>query len=109
MKLKTALIALSLGTIFAAPAFAGSSDDVRREEVRTTDINLATFAGRKQLEIRLTSAARRVCGVGEDRALGAVVASRLCYQKAINDARSQATAALRDQAQSAALMDTVRR
>jgi UrcA family protein len=106
MKLKLALVALSLGSVITAPAFANTNLTERSETVQTSDLNLETFAGRKRLEMRIASTARRVCGVGEDRTLRASAAARTCYKKAIDDVQSQVTAALRMQNPSVALMES---
>jgi UrcA family protein len=89
----------------SAPAHAAWNETGRIQEVQIADLNLASFEGRKRLDMRIKRAARTVCGVGEDRSLKSASAANACYKKAMTDVQEQLTAALRANDQSAIVFD----
>jgi UrcA family protein len=57
--------------------------------IATSDLNLSSEAGQSVLQHRIERAAKKVCGLGEERT-GTRVPSRsarACYARAVNDAR----------------------
>lgn len=99
------LAAIVTALVATAPAHAASNQTEQSQEVAFADLNLASFEGRKRLDVRIKKAARTVCRVGEDRSLRAVSAANACYKKAMTDVQDQLTAALRANGQSAAVFD----
>lgn len=60
---------LTAGLIKAAPALAETPtpvEEVAVSLVRTSDLNLGTTAGQRQLDQRIAHAAREVCGVASN-------------------------------------------
>ncbi|HTN14974.1 MAG TPA: UrcA family protein [Sphingomonadaceae bacterium] len=76
---KTAIILAAIGAICAAqPAFAEAAS------VSFKDLDLTTEAGREELDRRINSAAREVCGFNDERTGSRIVSrdSRKCYEDA---------------------------
>jgi UrcA family protein len=91
-----AAMILSVGAGLASvPASAGETaadarGGVRHEaRVRLDDLDLATDAGRRVLQSRLTSAARRVCGEPDIRNARMASVWRQCYAEALEAALAQ--------------------
>ena len=62
---KGILAAASVGAmLIAAPAIAGGDTQESQASVTYDDLDLSTEAGRKELDQRITIAARKNCGVG---------------------------------------------
>ena len=72
MRYPVILAAALAATAFAVPAAAADTETVA---VRYADLDLSTSAGQAQLERRIDSAAREVCGI-DDVATGTRLASR---------------------------------
>jgi UrcA family protein len=88
MKLRTFALAVAAATVVAVPAAAEVADK-NVAAVQYRDLDLATDAGREELERRLDKAARDVCGMS-DVVTGSRIRSRearQCYAQA----RSQMT------------------
>lgn len=96
--MKTPLIALAAtATILAgAPALAGQTgpDMV----VRYADLDLASEAGQKTLETRIDAAAKKYCGIGEQRTGTRMKSSqaKVCYREAKRLANQQFAALVSD-------------
>ncbi len=76
---KTSIVLAAIGTLCAAqPAFAEAA------AVSYKDLDLTTEAGRKELDRRINTAAREVCGFNEERTGSRVVSrdARKCYEDA---------------------------
>jgi UrcA family protein len=99
------LAAIMTALAVSAPAHAAWNETGRIQEVQIADLNLASFEGRKRLDMRIKRAARAVCGVGEDRSLRSANAANACYKKAMKDVQTQLAAALRANGQSALAVD----
>lgn len=99
------LAALLTALVATAPAQAAWNRIEQSQTVAIADLNLASFEGRKQLDMRVKRAARAVCRVGEDRNLKSEAAARTCYKKAMVDVQDQVAAALRANGQSAIVFD----
>lgn len=97
-----AAAALATAAVVSAPAHAQYVDEVvvtgplgrdgpsrLSQRVSYADLDLATYAGRQVLKLRIRDTARSLCrALGEDsRAAGSVVPS--CETQAIRDARGQ--------------------
>jgi len=63
---------------------------VNASVVHTSDLDLSSDAGRRQLDIRLANAAREVCGVASDTDLVGKKQVRACRSEAVAKARGQA-------------------
>ena len=85
---------LTAGVIQAAPAFAQTVQhgDAVVSFVRTGDLNLATDAGQRQLDRRISIAAREVCGAASDTDIAGKNDVRECRDEVIARARVQKTA-----------------
>src|SRR5215213_4105060 len=77
--------------IKAVPAVAEpvAAQDVSVGIVHTADLNLSTDAGRKALEVRLSHAAREVCGTASDVDLEGKNRVRSCRNAVLADARAK--------------------
>ena len=76
--------------IKVAPAVAESAPaKVNVSVVRTADLDLATEAGRRQLEQRLIIAAREVCGTASDADLVGKNQVRRCRDEVLARAEAQ--------------------
>jgi UrcA family protein len=85
MTLSTAVVATALaGTAIAARA--APTDDRPQAVVRYDDLNLASDAGTHVLLRRLRQAAHRVCDIPGTREMTLLIASRSCYQQALQSA-----------------------
>jgi UrcA family protein len=80
--------AMALACVFVvSSAFAGDpNDQLRTENVKFQDLNLANTAGADALYTRIQSAAERVCAVSGEPKLGAASASRKCTKEAVTRA-----------------------
>ena len=96
MKAITIVLASALITgaaIKAVPALAETpSRDVAVSVVHTTDLDLATDAGKRQLDRRLAFAAREVCGTASDFDLEGKNEVRQCRDLVLANARVQGEA-----------------
>ena len=85
--MKTFAIAAAALGLVSSPAFAGQQEQ-RSVDIKVAELDLVTLEGQRRLENRITSAARRVCGIGEIRA-----GTRLPYPQAakcVEEARANA-------------------
>jgi UrcA family protein len=86
MKTRSAILAAALGAaMLATPAFAGSTG------ISYSDLNLATPQGQAQLDRRIDSAARSMCGIADVRT-GTMLQgtkNKQCYEAAKASARKQ--------------------
>jgi UrcA family protein len=74
----------------AVPALAEAAPaKVNVSIVRTSDLDLSTTAGRAQLDHRLVTAAREVCGPASDVDLVGKNEVRLCRKNVLADARAK--------------------
>ncbi|HKX90798.1 MAG TPA: UrcA family protein [Sphingomicrobium sp.] len=90
--LKIALIAFaaSAALIKGAPALAEqTTPDVSVSVVHTADLDLTTDAGRRALDVRLSRAAREVCGEASDVDLAGKNKVRACRDTVLADARAR--------------------
>lgn len=79
-----ALAALA-SAVVSVPALAAPAST----SVRTSDLNLATSAGRDVLARRISFAAKRVCIVEGDRSLVGIIQGNKCYDNAVSTAQQQ--------------------
>ena len=87
----TRILALTAAAILAAsaqPALAESA------VVGFADLDLSTSEGRAALDRRIDRAARNVCRMTGPRELREMMASRRCYEVAIDSTRTQLAAAV---------------
>lgn len=96
--MKTPLFALAatMTMLAGAPALAEQmSDDM---VVRYADLDLSTEAGQKTLETRIDAAAKKYCGVGEQRTGTRLSSSKakVCYREAKRLANQQFAAIVSD-------------
>jgi UrcA family protein len=96
--MKTPLFALAATMIVVAstPALAETGPDMI---VRYADLDLSSEAGQKTLESRIDAAAKKYCGVGDQRTgtrLGASKA-KVCYREAKRLANQQFAAIISDE------------
>ena len=90
----TAIAALALGLVAAAPAIAQTQGEAVIA-VPYADLNLNSDEGRAALDRRLTQAARKVCGGKPDlRQLSAMAAYRECLAATTKNYEAQRVAAL---------------
>ena len=93
MKAITIVLASALITgagIKAVPALAETgSPEVAVSVVHTIDLDLSTQAGKRQLDRRLTIAAREVCGTASDFDLEGKNQVRECRDLVLADARER--------------------
>ena len=96
MKAITIVLASALITgaaIKAVPAFAETtSPEVAVSVVHTTDLDLTSEAGKRQLDRRLSNAARDVCGTASDFDLEGKNEVRECRDLVLANAREQGEA-----------------
>ena len=87
---------LTAGLIQAAPAFAQTSGqgEIAVSLVRTSDLNLGTAAGQKQLDLRLAHAAREVCGSASDVDVEGKNDVRKCRNETLARAQQQKASVL---------------
>ena len=85
---------LTAVAIKAVPALAEPvvTDDVTVSVVRTADLDLASSSGQRQLDQRISLAAREVCGVASDSDLEGKNDVRLCRKSVQAIARAKAGA-----------------
>ena len=90
----TLTIALMAATV--SPATAQAQEIRSSQEVHFADLDLASSKGQRQLERRITRAARQVCGMDEVYT-GTRLPSResaQCYRQALRETREQTAAAI---------------
>jgi UrcA family protein len=96
MKATTIALASALvtaGIIKAAPAFAeGQPTEIATSVVHTGDLDLSSKAGQRQLDRRLSLAAREVCGTASDLDLEGKNAVRECRVSVLSAARAKGDA-----------------
>lgn len=83
---------VTAAAIKAAPALAGttgSQGEIAVSYVRTADLDLSTETGRRQLDQRLSNAAREVCGVASDADLEGKNEVRKCRDEVLARASAQ--------------------
>jgi len=82
---------ISTAAIKAVPAIAEpvNGQNVNVSIVHTGDLNLATDAGRRALDVRLAQAAREVCGTPSDVDLAGKNKARACRVAVLADARAK--------------------
>ena len=82
---------LTGGLIKAAPALAQTNgqSEIAVSLVRTSDLNLGTAAGQKQLDLRLAHAAREVCGTASDVDIEGKNEVRKCRDETLAKAQVQ--------------------
>ena len=87
---------ITAAAIKAAPVLAEPADTtIAVSVVQTSDLNLATAAGQRQLEVRLARAAREVCGSASDADLSGKNAVRECRDTVLAKVRAQGQLAFR--------------
>jgi UrcA family protein len=90
MKTRSAILAAALGAALATPALA----DTPTASIRTSDLNLATAQGQEQLDRRIDTAARAMCGIADIRT-GTILQGnkqKQCFEQARVTARRQVAA-----------------
>jgi len=96
MKAITIVLASALvtaGAIKAVPALAETrSPEIAVSIVHTADLDLTSSAGKRQLDHRLTQAAREVCGTASDFDLEGKNDVRECRDLVLANAREQGAA-----------------
>jgi UrcA family protein len=96
MKAITIVLASALVTaaaIRAAPALAETnSSEIAVSVVNTADLDLTSEAGQRQLDKRLTNAAREVCGTASDFDLEGKNEVRECRDRVLASAREKGEA-----------------
>ncbi len=107
---KTTLLAAAICGSLTTPAFANATADhpnrvVFVQAVETADLNLASPKGRAALEIRIRTAARHVCGVGESRDMRAASNASACFDVALSNARNQMATMLKKAGQDVAALN----
>ena len=82
---------LTGGLIKAAPALAQThvAGEAVVSQVRTSDLDLRSTAGQRQLDQRLSIAAREVCGTASDADLAGKNDVRTCRAETLAQARLQ--------------------
>lgn len=88
---KGVLAAAGLGAmLIAAPAIAGGDQQTNQSHLTYEDLDLSTEAGRKELDQRISIAARKSCGVGRHSTGTRSVSreQRRCVASAIRQAKS---------------------
>jgi len=87
MRINTFGLAFAAAALAMAPSVAYAGSEQRTTGVVYSDLNLASDAGREELDRRIDRAAKQVCGVGEIT-LGTRIESRdarQCYNQAKRD------------------------
>ena len=95
MKAITIVLATALATaagIKAVPALAETSANIAVSVVHTADLDLSSEAGKRQLDRRLSLAAREVCGTASDADLEGKNAVRECRDLVLAGARERGAA-----------------
>ena len=82
---------ITTAAIKGVPAIAEpvNGQNVNVSVVHTADLNLATDAGRRALDARLSQAAREVCGTPSDVDLAGKNKARACRATVLADARAK--------------------
>ncbi len=87
MRRRALALTVALAAFGGSVALANAPDPDRVSlSVRYSDLNLTREEGARTLYSRLQSAARRVCGVGQDRDLVWQALALSCAEKALGDA-----------------------
>lgn len=96
--MKIQAFVLALGAFLAVPASAAV--ETRQQGVQYRDLDLTTEAGRTELDRRLDSAAREVCGMDEAHVGSRIKSSesRRCYRDARRQLADQVAALTEDAA-----------
>ena len=102
---------LTGGLIKAAPALAQTNgqSEIAVSLVRTSDLNLGTTAGQKQLDLRLTHAVREVCGTASDVDVEGKNDVRKCRNETLAKAQVQKSSVLAAAGQGATIAVTASR
>jgi len=85
--------------LIAAPALAGADNQTSQSNVTYEDLDLSTEAGQKELDQRITIAARKTCGLGRHTAGTRTVSrdQRRCIASAERQAKSTLAAVIEEQ------------
>lgn len=84
MRITNLSLALAAAGLALAPSIAAAETQQRTTGVVYSDLDLATDAGRAELDLRIDRAAKQVCGIGEST-VGTRIRSRdarACYTQA---------------------------
>ena len=102
---------LTGGLIKAAPALAQANgqSEIAVSLVRTSDLNLGSVAGQKQLDLRLAHAAREVCGTASDVDIEGKNEVRKCRDETLAKAQVQKSSVLAAAGQGATIAVTASR
>ena len=102
---------LTGGLIKAAPALAQTNgqSDIAVSLVRTSDLNLGSAAGQRQLDLRLVHAVREVCGTASDSDLDGKNEVRKCRDETLAKAQAQKTSVMAAAGQGATIAVTASR
>jgi UrcA family protein len=102
---------LTGGLIKAAPAFAQANgqSEVAVSLVRTSDLNLETATGQRQLDQRLAHAAREVCGQASDVDIEGKNQVRQCRDETLAKAQVQKSSILASAGRGAVIAITASR
>lgn len=85
MKSRSATVVLSI--LLATGAFvAAHADEVPRQVVKFSDLDLHTDAGVHQLYARIQAAAQTVCGIGNIHTVGSLTVINRCWARAVTGA-----------------------
>jgi UrcA family protein len=79
----TTLAVTSICMLGSVAQAAGSSDSATQRTVGYADLNLADSKGVQTLYLRLTSAAKTVCDMPDQRELARIAAARNCMEQAM--------------------------
>ncbi|MCL6249977.1 UrcA family protein [Altererythrobacter sp. KTW20L] len=95
---KTISIALAGAALLATGSVAALERDTRTTGVTYRDLDLATEEGRNELNRRIDSAAKQVCGMNERQTGSHIVPrdARECYRNAKRDLQSHFARVLAD-------------
>ena len=91
LKIVLASALITAAAIKAVPALAEPAAPATRI-VQTSDLNLASVAGQRQLDIRLARAAREVCGTASNLDIAGKNDVRECRNQVLAAARAKAEA-----------------
>lgn len=80
---------ITTAAIKAVPAIAEPVTGQNVSIVHTADLDLSTDAGRRALDVRLSHAAREVCGTPSDVDLAGKNKARACRANVLADARTR--------------------
>ena len=81
---------LMLPAALVATLLAGSASAAPvQKSVSYADLNLASAAGARSLQVRVRNAAKQVCGISTARELAVTAAADRCYDAAIGGASTR--------------------